>query len=339
MPPDSNTGEVIVDLKPEQMDLLADTVLKQDEFGFDLPADKVEKVDRHRDEETGRFAKKDDGDSELDRLRAQLRDSDAIRTENARLKAEREELVGRVHQTHNNEAEANYATVNTRIQALGEKQATLREKLAMFNSLGDYDNAAVITAQMMEVTADLKADKQLKQSLEARYHENKRRSDAERHASKDPLEVRLAAAQLSPSAKAWLRLHPECILEDSKTTEVARHHNEAVRNGLVPDTRAYFHYIEEQMGFRNAPAHKQQEQANPYANRQPDRDEARTMSPPVSREGGNQNAQQRPNQIKLTAEQVEMARLNGMTNEEYALGVMKMKNEKRDFNSRFGSRR
>ena len=336
MPPDSTTGEVIVDLKPEQMDLLSDTALKQDEFGFDV--EKTEKADRARDE-AGRFAKKEDGqDSELDRLRAQLREAESWRTENARLKAEREELVTRVHHTHNNEAEANYATVNTRISAATEKQAALREKLAIYNSLGDYDNAAVITAQMMEVTADLKADKQLKSSMEAQYHANKRRAESERNASRDPLEAKLAAAQLSPRAKAWLRLHPECILEESKATDVSHHHNQAVQQGLVADSREYFQYIEEAMGFRSAPANRQSD-ANPYANRNSDRDEARTMSPPVSRDGNTSNSQQRPNQIKLTPEQVEMARLNGMTNEEYALGVMKMKRDGRDFNSRFGSRR
>ena len=335
MPPDAN-GEVIVDLKPEQMDLLTDTVLKQDEFGFDLEPGKADKVDRHRDEETGRFAKKE-GDSELDRLRAQLRDADAIRTENARLRAERETLVGRVHETHNGYQESEYARVQERITNADSRIATLKKEKAVAYTLGDVEAAADLDVEITKLITKQHQDQIHKQGMEARYHENKRRSEAERNASKDPLEARLAAAQLSPSAKAWLRLHPECILEDSKTTEVAHHHNQAVKQGLTPDTRAYFHYIEEQMGFRDAPAHKGSE-ANPYANRQPDRDEARTMSPPVSREGGN-HSPQRPNQIKLTAEQVEMARFNGMTNEEYALGVMKMKNDKRDFNSRFGSRR
>lgn len=337
MPPDAQTGEVLVDLKPEQMDLLADTVLKQDELGFDVET--KDKPERARDD-SGRFAKKDDGDSELAKLREQLREADEertrLRTESATLARERAELASKVHQASHGVQESEYARVQERIANAEARLATLKKEKAVANTLADYETVSDIDVEIAKLINKQAQDQHYKQRLEARYHESKRQQTQQPEDPRVTFEKAIAGVQ-SEASKAWLRAHPECVNNSEKVEEVRVYHRQAVKSGLAPDSPQYFQYIEEQMGYRQRGDGNKAGYDDPPQRKQY-QDEARTMSPPVHRDGNSNSGNPRPNQMKLSAEEVEMARLGGMTNEEYAIFKLQAHKDGRNYDAKFRGR-
>jgi hypothetical protein len=95
-----------------------------------------------------------------------------------------------------------------------------------------------------------------------------------------------------------------------------RAHESAVDHGYAPDSDAYFQFVENRMGIsesrqQTAPAPMQRKASPPAA--------------PVSRSGNGTGS--RPNVVRLSSEQQEMAKNLGMTNAEYAAQVVALRKE------------
>lgn len=328
-------------MPPEQLDLVVEIdktppPVAKDDFSIEVEIADAPKVERARDE-SGKFARRNEDDSELAQLRKQLADADAdrtrLRTETAQLRNHANELNGRVQSASDQAAEAEYATLQTRIANAGERQKTLREKLAVLNSVGDYEGAADVQVELTKLAVAESNDKAQANHLKLRYQESKR---VPAKVPGDSFED--ALKNLTGPTQDWLRKHPECINDRKMNIKVQAAHLDAIDEGLREDSPQYFAFVEEKLGFRK-PAEREDDDydTRPKKAHQPAREESRHMSPPVHREGGNQSSQ-RATRITLTADEREMARLNDMTDEEYARNKMRMLNEGQNFHAKFGRR-
>jgi len=146
--------------------------------------------------------------------------------------------------------------------------------------------------------------------------------------SNDPVEQ--FTANMTPRSAAWVRSHPEYVRDARLNRKMIRAHEDATDEGIKPDTDEYFSAIEKSLGLSTAPSGDDagdteialSDAAKPTSQRSPP-----PAGAPVSRSGNGNGS--RPNVVRLTAEQREIAKLNGMTDEEYARQVVALRSEGR----------
>lgn len=118
----------------------------------------------------------------------------------------------------------------------------------------------------------------------------------------DPVEMH--ASQLSQRSAQWLRAHPDAV---DKIGKLTRAHQDALEDGIIPDSDDYFAFIESRLGYDSAAPQAQSRQSEP----QPAPVNRRSLaSAPVSsaatvssRSSGNGNS------MILSSEEVEFALL------------------------------
>ena len=96
---------------------------------------------------------------------------------------------------------------------------------------------------------------------------------------------------------------------------MVRAHEDAVDDGIIPDTDEYFEAVERKLGFNQ----RQEVDTDEDGTEQAAKVVSRRSSPaaaPVSRSAPNSSGQS-PRVIRLTADEREMARLNKMSDQEY----------------------
>ena len=134
-------------------------------------------------------------------------------------------------------------------------------------------------------------------------------------------QVEAFASQLSPRSADWVRKHPEFVRDPRLNSKMIAAHNLAVADGIPADTDEYFRAIEETL--KVAPKAAQGDTDDDYAAKVVQRRDAAPAAAPANR-GGQTN---RPNVVRLTREQREMADMMGMKPEDYAKNMMALKKE------------
>ncbi len=134
-------------------------------------------------------------------------------------------------------------------------------------------------------------------------------------------QVEAFASQLSPRSADWVRKHPEFVRDPRLNAKMIAAHNLAVADGIPADTDDYFRAIEETL--KVAPKAAQGDTDDDYAAKVVQRRDAAPAAAPANR-GGQTN---RPNVVRLTREQREMADMMGMKPEDYAKNMIALKKE------------
>lgn len=257
----------------------------------------------------------------LEALKIQLRNEQA-----ARIEAERRADMAQ-HQARRSEVEvqdSNLQIVVSAIEAVKRENAMAKHKLAEAMRSQDFDAAAEMQEIISINASKLTQLENGRVALEARVEAAKRRpreqqpqqgEQPRRDAPQDPVEH--FASQLSPKSAAWIRSHPECVLDGKKNLKMLGIHNIAIADGLAPDSDEYFDFIETQLGYKRP-------QAVPRAEEDGDGDDPTSQAAkPVQRRPpppaappsrGSSNG----NRMTLTAAQREAAQISGLTEEEYA---------------------
>jgi hypothetical protein len=150
----------------------------------------------------------------------------------------------------------------------------------------------------------------------------------------DPVEE--LAAQLTPRSAAWVRAHPEFARDNRKYTQMLAAHNLVTGYGVKADTDEYFSEIEKALRIE-APApkatngsgeHQEVVLDDPMSDAARPTKKAAPASAPVSR-SGNATGNNRANVVTLSPEEIEIAKLNNQTPEEYARAKVALKKEGR----------
>lgn len=255
---------------------------------------------------------KSDIDKSLEELKAQLE-----REKQARIEAERRahETESSLYQAKNETKTSNLHLVTNAIETVRQTQDVLKNNYREAMSVGDYDTAADIQASMVENNAKLQQLEQGKKALE-------KTPDYEvpdPYMPSDPVEA--LASQLSPRSAAWVRSHPEYATDPKLYQKMLAAHNLAVSDDIEADTDEYFEAIETTLRIRNSSPRYDNEATSQAA--KPTQRRSSPPAAPVSRSGSGTGS--RPNVVRLTAEEREMASLMGMTDQEYAKSKMELK--------------
>jgi len=211
--------------------------------------------------------------------------------------------------------------VKSAIASLTQANDALEEKYAAALASQDYPAAAKAQREMSANEAKLNDLNRGKTAMENAPKAQPRQAD-------DPVER--VASQLTPQSAAWVRAHPEYARDPAKYRKMVAAHELAMADGFAADTPEYFASVEDTLRI---PSGRQEvkidedpsaDAARPSTTR-PSRQTA-PPSAPVTRSGNGTGAT-RSNVVTLTAEQVEAAKLNHMTPEEYARQVVLLRQE------------
>ena len=203
--------------------------------------------------------------------------------------------------------------VKNAIDRINEQKAALKAQYAAAAASGDWDAAADAQSQMADAAAQLT-------QLEAGRKQMEKAPKPQPIVVEDPVE-RLASG-LSPQSAAWVRSHPEMVRDPVKNRKMIRAAEDAVDDGIAPDSPEYFAYVEKRLGLRTdatADDSALSQAAAPRSQR------TAPAAAPVSRSGN--GAAPRSNVVTLTAEEREMASIMGMSDKEYAQNKVALKRE------------
>jgi len=242
------------------------------------------------------------------------------RERQARIEAEkRAKLAFESAAEAKNEAQdTNLQLVKNAIETVKRNNDVLKYNYSEAMSVGDYTKAAEIQEAMGMNSAKL-------MELErGRAHmENAPKAVAPAQTHFDPVEE--VASKLSPRSAEWIRRNPQFVTDQKLYRKMVRAHEEAVDEGYVPDSDAYFDMIEGTLRVnRRAPVEVDDDPTAGAAKVTQRR--AGPPAAPVSR-GGNGTGSR--NSAHLTKDEKETARDLGMTEEAYARNKALLKKEGR----------
>lgn len=122
----------------------------------------------------------------------------------------------------------------------------------------------------------------------------------------DPVEM--YAERLTPKSAAWLRAHPQAV---EKVNKLTRAHQDAVEDGIVPESPEYFEFIESRLGISGSQADPEPEMTR-ESPRQASAPKKQLASAPVSNSGAGISARggSNGNTMVLSPAEVEMAILS-----------------------------
>ena len=237
----------------------------------------------------------------------------------ARIAAEQraQEAAQSAYSAQNEAHDSNLSLVSNAISTVGQTNEILKANYRDAMSAGDYDRASDIQAEMASNQARLLQLEQGKHALE-----NQSRPQVPQPYQSDPVEA--LASQLSPRSANWLRAHPEFATDQRLYQKMLAAHNLAVADGHRVDTDDYFAEIEGTLRIN----HSESQSGNSDPTQQAAQVTQRRSAPPaapVSRSGTAPGT--RPNTVRLTAQQIEMAELMGMTPQQYAKNLLALQKE------------
>lgn len=230
----------------------------------------------------------------------------------ARLEAERraKELEMQAAQAMNKASESDFHLVSSAIDRLNMDQDMLKAQLRDSMAIGDFDKAAEIQAAMVANTTNLK---QLERGLEEM--KNTPRQPVQ-PVQRNTVSVDDLIDRVTPRSAEWLRKNKDALPDERSIRIMGRAHEDAIDLGIIPESDEYFNFVEGRLGIGNR-------KNNDY-----DGDDAMSgaakavknrQSPPaapVSRNPVNSEGT-RPGVIKLTAAEVEAAKISGISPQEY----------------------
>lgn len=216
--------------------------------------------------------------------------------------------------------DANYQLVVNAIETVKGRSDALKKAYAEAMSVGDYEKAATVQEALAVNASQLS---ELKRGEKAMKEQMEEAEEASKIRPVDPPKgdiVDQLAAAVSPRSAAWLNSQRDHIRSERDVRKMFRAHEDAVDDGIAPDTDEYFDFIESRMGIRQS-REEAEESVMSAASAPAPRRPSPPPSAPVSR------GSQRPNVVRLTREQVEMAKMMGMSEADYAKNMVALKRE------------
>lgn len=214
--------------------------------------------------------------------------------------------------------DSQYQLVVNAIETIKERSEALKTAYAESMSVGDYNRAAEIQNAMAINAAQLEKLKDGKKAMKQQMKEAEERQAV--HPVPPPAVdiVEQIAATVSPRSASWLRDTKDYIRTDKDVRKLSRAHDDAVDDGIIPDSDEYFEFLESRLGVRRQSVPEPQTEAtidSPLSTASSSTQRRSTQPPPAPVSRGNG---QRPNTMRLTRVEAEAARDMGLSPEEYA---------------------
>ena len=203
--------------------------------------------------------------------------------------------------------------VSNALDNLKREQDIIKANIKELMVVGDYDRAVELQEAFQ---LNISKMVQLQNGLDEMKREPVRRVEQPQN---DGPTVDDLIQRVTPRSAQWLERNRSHI-QDSRTIRImARAHEDAIDHGIIPESDAYFGFLENRLGLNKAqtrqePRYEEHEPVMSAASAPTQRRSAPAAAP-VSRSGTGGSGN--PRTIRLTAEQAEAAKISGLTNKEY----------------------
>lgn len=214
--------------------------------------------------------------------------------------------------------DTNLHLVTNAIETVKRENEILKANLRDAMASGDYDKVAEAQESISMNAAKLL---QLENGREAMKNQPRQPVQPMPRAA-DPVEQ--VKASLSARSAAWVDKHPEYVRDQRLFRKMVAAHELAVADGIEADSDEYFASVERTLGIRSKVETETDDGAFSSAS-QPVQRRAAPPSAPVSRSSNGGGS--RPNVVRLTAAEREMADMMGMTEKEYAINKLALQRE------------
>ncbi len=210
--------------------------------------------------------------------------------------------------------DTNLHLVNSAIETVKQQSVLLKRQYAEAMAAQDFAQVS----EIQEAMGDLAVKKsQLEAGKSAMENRPKAQLVQPMARTADPIED--IANQVTPQSAAWLRQNKAHLGSDAAVRRMFRAHEDAMDDGIRADTPAYFQFIEQRLGI-SEPKDAGAEIDVSTAASQPVQRRQSPPAAPVSRSGTANGS--RPNTVRLSADEREMAAMMNMTDQEYAVNKL-----------------
>lgn len=227
----------------------------------------------------------------------------------------RSEAERRMHEANANVQRAKTEVEDTNLQLVSSAIETIKRENQIAKASyveaaasGDFSRMADFQEAMAMNSARLLQLENGKSALEQRPKIVQQQNQPQ----SDPVEA--LASQLSPRSADWVRRHPEYARDTRLFNRMRAAHELAVSDDYAPDTDSYFRHIESTLRISKQEAVEAESPFSDASNSNQRR--SPPAAAPVSRSSG--GAGSKPNVVRLSSEEREMAKMMGQTDQEYA---------------------
>lgn len=289
----------------------------------DEPAARVEKAEKplkvEREEPEA-----DDGVKALQAQMAEMQRASA--TETARLARERDEALRERDDARTAAADTEADLISNGLTSAQSEVKAARAALKTAIETGDIDAQADAQERIGRGAADIREFERAAATIAER--EKAPKPEPRQQEQPSDINVVIDRMQLMPAEKAWLKEHSDALTDPGRKVELDAAYFKATRKGFVRGTPDYFQFLETEMEYTKPAAQERQEerQVMPAA--------------PVSRDSRS-SVDGKPlnnNQVRLTPQQREFAQMAGVTDREYAAGLLQMESDKQSNPEKYARR-
>jgi hypothetical protein len=250
-------------------------------------------------------------DDPVETLRAQLAEEQAKNTTLTQRAATAEATASQANQrvqvaeqevTRARRAEdaSTRTTIESAIAAAKSEQAAATEAFEAAFDSGDKKALSAAQLRMSNAAADLAMLGQAKAELPEKPVQ---RVETRAPVQQQPVDAVEAWIQsTTPRTQAWCRAHMDVVRDPKKSAKMTAGHHDAISEGLMPDTDAYFDHVERFLGIKQTPGTEQRDSRSPQPSIQ-----RRPTAPtaPVTPTGGGTNGGR--TEVRLTRGEAERA--------------------------------
>jgi hypothetical protein len=306
--------------------------------GLDLGADTDRDKGGDDDDKRQRTRKKDDDTDPVKVLQTQMEDMRrANATETARLVREAEEARREATEAKAANTGTEKELLSSSLTGAQDAEAAAQAEFEKAFEAGDAKAMALAQSKIGRAAARVLHYEGAIADFEARP---KAEPEGERDGQDKPqqftsVEAAIdARADLTDVERKWLKEHQDAWVDPARNQELAVAYRRAIGKGLQRGTPAYFKFIEEFMGYSEPGTGDENDDDNN------DEDRSAIVSAPVSRDNRSTTTgrPQAPNRIMLNAEQRGLARSMGLTDTQYARGVLQLEQNKKSDPERYRAR-
>jgi len=214
-------------------------------------------------------------------------------------------------------------TLSAALAAAQGEAETAQRDIEMATQLGDGKAQAEAYRRLARAETKILTLEQGKEAIEREIKERPK------YEPKPQQQDALDSTALPPLAKTWLREHPEYLHNPEKNAEIQYLHWKVVAEGLQPYSQPYFERMEERLGMRGSLEPEDDEELEVSEEEKPTQTRKIAYSAPPSREVPKASGQRDTGRITLTAAQKEAAKIAGVSEADYAVQLMKLREEKK----------
>lgn len=255
-----------------------------------------------------------DVDKALKKLNKRL---EKERSKRAEAEAMARQATEQARMLHNEASDSNLHLVNGAIESVRRDQEILKANLRDSMAIGDYDKAADIQERMSANIENLR-------KLERGFEEMKQQPRLQPQPQSNELTVESLMGRVTPKSAEWLKEHKKHLPDARSIRVMARAHEDAVDYGIVPESDAYFKFVEKRLGIeKDRRSIPEVEEAMSSASTAKQK-RSGPPSAPVSRQPI--DTPNRQGVIHLTRDEVEAAKISGITPQEYYRNKMREQN-------------